>query len=140
MFAAFRSKVPEPIRFTTSSFIGSVAFWALNELTVAMLPAACPSPITVAWFLSYLVSIWLQHWLIATLVYGWTTAYWPGLVATYTGYSGALVVSVPINAGLVQYLDFTASMAWVGTLCITGIANYFLLGWLLGGSKEKDSI
>ena len=71
--------------------------------------------------------------------YGWVTSYWKVLVATYTGYSFALVSSVPINAVLVNQLLFTASQAWVGTLVITGTANYFLLGKLLS-SDDSDEL
>ena len=52
------------------------------------------------------------------------------------GYSGALVASVPINAALVQGAKLSASYAWVGTLVITGIANYFLLSKMLGGDQS----
>jgi hypothetical protein len=93
--------MPEPVRFAVSGALGSAAFWFLNEAAVAALPDSIPSPVTVAWFLSYLLSIWMQHALHSTLVYGWTSNYWAGLVATYTGYSGALLASVPINAGWV---------------------------------------
>lgn len=55
------------------------------------------------------------------------------------GYSGALVASVPINAALVQGAKLSASYAWVGTLAITGIANYFLLNKLLGGGQSTDA-
>ena len=133
----FRRHVPEPIRFMTSGLIGSVAFYLLNEAIVKVNPVEYQK-ITVAWFLSYVVSIWLQHALHATLVYGWVTSYWKGLIATYTGYSMALFSSVPINAGLVNKLEFTASGAWMGTLVLTGMANYFLLGLLLDGNKHDD--
>ena len=43
-------------------------------------------------------------------------------MACYTGYSFALVASVPINMGLVSS-GATASQAWLGTLLITGTAN-----------------
>jgi hypothetical protein len=136
MAAAFRTHVPEPLRFITSGATGSAIFWGLNEVCVAALPENTPAPITVAWFLSYAVSIWIQHFLHATLVYGWKSSYWSGLAATYVGYSGALFASVPINAALVEYAGTTASQAWLGTLLITGVANYFLLSMLLGG-KDK---
>lgn len=55
------------------------------------------------------------------------------------GYSGALVASVPINAALVQGAKLSASLAWVGTLMITGVANYFLLSKMLGGDKDASS-
>ena len=73
--------MPEPARFFLSGNIGSAAFWLLNELCVAALPPGDAS-ITQAWFLSYLVSIWLQHLLHSTLVYGWRDGYWSGLAAT----------------------------------------------------------
>ena len=77
----FRTAVPEPARFLLSSNIGSAAFWGLNELCVAALPPGDTS-VTQAWFLSYLASIWLQHLLHSTLVYGWAKGYWSGLAAT----------------------------------------------------------
>ena len=77
----FRNAVPEPARFFLSSNIGSAAFWLLNELCVEALPPGEAS-VTQAWFLSYLASIWLQHLLHSTLVYGWGDGYWSGLAAT----------------------------------------------------------
>ena len=134
----FRKHVPEPLRFMSSGLIGSTIFYFLNEAIAYLNPIEFQK-ITVAWFLSYVISIWLQHALHSTLVYGWATSYWKGLVATYTGYSFALVSSVPINAVLVNQLLFTASQAWVGTLVITGTANYFLLGKLLS-SDDSDEL
>ena len=128
--------VPEPVRFALSGTLGSAAFWVLNEGMMASLPTNIPEPVTVAWFLSYLVSIWLHHALHAMLVYGWGSSYWAGLLATYTGYSGALLASVPINAGLVNYFHLTASQAWLATLVLTGVANYFVLGALLGPTTK----
>ena len=105
---------------------------------MAVLPSWTPQIVTVAWFLSYLLSIWLQHFLHSTLVYGWVTSYWKGLVATYAGYSGSLIASVPINAGLVNGVGLEAGQAWLATLIVTGVANYFLLSKLLGG-PTKDA-
>ena len=131
----FRTAIPEPARFIISGAIGSALFWLLNEICVASMPATIPSPITVSFFLAYLISIWLQHLLHSTLVYGWVQSYWSGLFSTYTGYSLALVLSPPINYGLVEYLKLDASGAWLGTLLITGVGNYFLLSILM---KKKD--
>ena len=133
----FRNEVPEPVRFMTSGFIGSSIFYLLNETIVYLNPIEFQK-ITIAWFLSYVISIWLQHALHSTLVYGWTTSYWKGLAATYTGYSLALFSSVPINATLVNRLLLTASQAWIGTLVITGTANYFVLGKLLSTKGNDD--
>ena len=133
----FRANTPEPIRFMTSGLIGSVIFYILNEAIVRFNPIESQK-ITVAWFLSYVISIWIQHALHATLVYGWVFSYWKGLLATYTGYSLALFASVPINAVLVNYLRATVSEAWIGTLVLTGMANYFLLGKLLSAGDKNN--
>lgn len=137
MASTFRATVPEPVRFMTSSGIGSAAFYIMNELMVAYNPYQWQK-VTVAWFGSYVISIWLQHFLHATLVYGWNASYCKGLIATYTGYSAALVVSVPINAGLVNILGLNAGQAWLGTLMLTGTANYFLLGFLLKADSKNE--
>ena len=77
----FRNTVPEPARFVVSGAVGSAAFWVLNEAAMGLLPEDLPHQITIGFFSSYLVSIWLQHLLHATLVYGWDTPYWQGLIA-----------------------------------------------------------
>jgi hypothetical protein len=56
-----------------------------------------------------------------------------------TGYSGALMVSVPINAGLVSVFFLTASQAWLATLLVTGAANYFVLGKLMGPPAKENT-
>jgi hypothetical protein len=137
MAEAFRKSVPELPRFFISGAIGSAAFWLLNELSVKNMPAFMPEPITSAFFVSYLISIWFQHFLHETLVYGWVQSYWSGLFSTYTGYSLALVLSPPINYALVNFADLDATGAWLGSLIITGIGNYFLLNFLMKSSKGK---
>ncbi len=133
----FRQKAPEPVRFGMSSLFGSFAMFVLNELVLSVLPNDwMPNPgITVAWASSYAVSIWAQHWLHATLVYGWKTSYLQGLVTTYGGYSVSYLASIPINEGLVL-IGCSANIAWALTLFLTGCANYFLFQRLLGGSKR----
>ncbi|CAK0790224.1 unnamed protein product [Prorocentrum cordatum] len=140
----FRSGVPQVLRFQVSAFIGTAVFWLLNEGAVHGLTniikwefRAIPL-VTVAWMLSYFVSIWFQFVLNSTLVYGPSDSYWKGLFACYTGYTTALLASVPINMGLVQYVGLDSSQAWLGTLTMTGITNYFFVTWLCGGTGEED--
>eukprot|EP00040_Diaphanoeca_grandis_P016589 m.85798 g.85798 ORF g.85798 m.85798 type:complete len:134 (-) comp25901_c0_seq1:474-875(-) len=120
-------KIPEPIRFGVSGTIGTGVFWLLNESLVAS-GFITWQPITVAWFVAYLISIWFQHILNCVLVFGWGDSYIKGLIACYAGYSMALFASVPINYGLVTFLTLSASQAWGGTLILTGMANYFVIG------------
>ena len=59
------------------------------------------------------------------------------VVSCYAGYSTALFASAPINYGLVNYFLLTATQAWLGTLIITGVGNYFLLTFLMTKEEEK---
>mgnify|MGYP003385206869 CR=1 FL=1 len=138
----FHHHVPHSVRFLISANIGSVVFYFLNEAMVVLLPHLLMMrpyqsvTITTAWILSYLLSIFIQYILHAILVYGWSTSFWAGLLSTYTGYSGAMIASIPINFTLVNTVGLHAQHAWFGTLIITGIANFFVLNALLG--KQTD--
>jgi len=37
----------------------------------------------------------------------------------------------------VNYIHLNAGQAWLGSLIVTGIGNYFLLSWLNSEKKEK---
>jgi hypothetical protein len=133
----FHHHVPHPIRFIISANIGSLVFYFLNEALVAVLSSVLPyQPITAAWLTSYLISIFLQYILHAILVFGWSASFWAGVLSTYAGYSGALVASVPINIALVNTAGLSASHAWLGTLIITGVANFFVLSAMLGKTND----
>jgi hypothetical protein len=139
----FRTKAPQPVRFGLSSFIGSIAMFVMNEVALAFLGGDVPEnprrefAITGAWCISYFASIWMQHWLHSTLVYGWLLSYWAGLIATYTGYFGSYILSIPINAAL-AWLGFNAEEVFAGTLVLTGIVNYFVFAKLLGGGRDES--
>ena len=114
-----------------------MAQFYINNFLLQILPQGTPSRITAAYFISYVIAIWLQHLLHAVLVYGWRTSYVKGLLSTYFGYAGSLFASVPINYVLVNFGGLGANQAYVLTIALTGIANYFLLNSLLGGNKES---
>ena len=133
----FRSTLPQPIRFFISGGIGSFLFYILNQLFLEFLEVPF-AQITVSFFVSYCISIFLQYFLHSYLVFGPGGNFISGVVSCYAGYSSALFASAPINYGLVKYFACTASQAWLGTLIITGVANYFLLTFLMGEKKEED--
>ena len=131
----FRNTLPQPIRFFISGGIGSYLFYLLNELILKTVSIPY-QPITVAFFIAYFISIFLQYFLHTYLVFGPGGDFIKGVISCYAGYSTALFSSAPINYGLVNYLNFNASQAWLGSLIITGVANYFLLTFLMGGEKK----
>jgi hypothetical protein len=136
----FRDQVPEPIRFGCSSFLGTVTMLLLDELVMLTMPDEWkPVPAdTIAFAISYGISIWAQHWFHATLVYGWKMSYIQGLMTTYAGYGVSYVASLPINAGL-AVSGVPRRVAEFLTLFITGCVNYFLFQRLLGGSKKPPA-
>lgn len=134
----FRKKVPQSVRFVVSSSTGSFVFYILNEAIVQHVNIPW-QPITVAYFVSYAISIFVQYFLHASLVYGYQGSFWAGVASTYAGYTGALFASIPLNAFLVSNLGFDATQAWAGTLLLTGMVNYFVLNALLGGKKVGEN-
>ena len=60
-----------------------------------------------------------QFVLHTLLVYGGSVRSLKGLIATYVGYSGSMIASVPINASLVHLLQMQHSSAWAATLVLT---------------------
>ena len=134
--STFRKKIPQSVRFVVSSSTGSFVFYLLNEAILQNVSIPW-QPITVAYFVSYAISIFVQYFLHASLVYGYQASFWAGVASTYAGYTGALFASIPLNAFLVSSLGFDATQAWAGTLLLTGMANYFVLNALLGGEKSE---
>ena len=135
---SFRKTLPQPVRFVVSSSTGSFLFYLLNEAIVQNVNITW-QPITVAYFVSYAISIFVQYFLHASLVYGYQSSFWAGVASTYAGYTGALFASIPINVFLVSNFGFDATQAWAGTLLLTGIANYFVLNALLGEKKGEEA-
>ena len=133
----FRGALPQQLRFGMSGALGSLAFYVLNEGLVRS-ELISWQPITVAFFLSYLISIAIQFVLHSSLVFGWHGSIIVGLTTTYAAYAGALFLSAPINAGLVGFFGMTAGQAWLATLLITGAANYFIVGAALGKDKKEE--
>ena len=139
----FHRHIPHSVRFVISANLGSGVFYVLNEALVPLMSSSLPDyyqPITAAWISSYLISIFIQYLLHAILVYGWASSFWSGVLSTYAGYSAALLASIPINMTLVNTLGFNASLAWFGTLAITGVANFFVLNSLLGKRNDPGTL
>ena len=65
------------------------------------MPESVPSRVTLAWFASYLISIWLQHFLHNSLVYGWSVRWREGrflllLVSILAVFVGRVLLTEPI--------------------------------------------
>ena len=128
----------EFIWFVVAGIIGTTLFFVLNEsiLYAVYLPW---QPITMAYFISYGISIFIQYFINASLVFGYSKSTWEGIAQTYAGYTIGLLLSVPINMSLVQYAGASARIAFLLTSILAGIVNYFFLKAFLHDSKKKKT-
>jgi len=82
---------------------------------------------TASWLSAYLLSIVWQHSLHRYLVFGATGNYWKTLMWTYVSYTLSLVLSSVLNYVLADQLSLNHRIAFVLTLLLTGILNFFTL-------------
>jgi putative flippase GtrA len=95
---------------------------------------------TVSWAVSYLLSVWLQHALHLLLVFGAAKGgYWRSLFVMYATYSVSIALSPLVNAGLINYLHTSHTLAWFGTVASTGILNYFTVSAAMSGSSADQT-
>lgn len=131
-------RIPQPIRFALAGGIGNVAFFYLDQAVYAANPFSWQRS-TVSWALSYLISVWLQHFLNTILVFGRNkNGYWSSLAKTYMTYTISIVLSPIVNMGLINYLNFGHQMAWFGTLASTGMLNYFTVSAAMKSTDDKE--
>merc|ERR1711916_239771 len=117
----------EFVLFNISGGIGTALFFALYTLIETYYPAGWEYKTTVAWVVSYTLSIGWQHALHQAIVFGPPppgTSYWGSLAKTYVVYSASLVISSILNFVLVESLGVSSTFAFVFGLAVTGVVNY----------------
>ena len=117
----------EFVLFNISGGIGTALFFALYTLIETYYPAGWEYKTTVAWVVSYTLSIGWQHALHQAIVFGPPppgTSYWASLAKTYVVYSASLVISSVLNFVLVESLGASSTFAFVFGLAVTGVVNY----------------
>jgi len=94
---------------------------------------------TLAWTVSYMISIAWQHSLHRWIVFGSRGDYWKSLIWTYASYTVSLIVSTLMNDVLTQTIKFPHQLAWVLTLGATGVLNYFAVRSSFGNPETPAS-
>ena len=131
------SKLNEYFRFLASGMLGTCIFYGMYEVMFATFPSFLPYHFlpfleSIAWTLSYILSIIFQHYFHAKLVFrNWdksiapflSSRYLKSLVGTYFAYALSLFIS-PIIAQILATLNVEYRLAFVCNLGITGLLNY----------------
>eukprot|EP01125_Pyxidicula_operculata_P012366 TRINITY_DN4060_c0_g1_i15.p1 TRINITY_DN4060_c0_g1~~TRINITY_DN4060_c0_g1_i15.p1 ORF type:complete len:134 (-),score=20.91 TRINITY_DN4060_c0_g1_i15:45-446(-) len=117
------SEKDEFMWFNISGLIGTALFYVLYEIVIQLLPFE-NYKVTVAWSLSYLISIIWQHKLHRVLVFGDDAPYWSSLVMTYISYSFSILLSNVIMF-VMEMLGVNYKIAWGVNIVATGLLNYY---------------
>lgn len=93
---------------------------------------------TLCWAIGLSLSIAIRHTSHRYLVFGnYVGGYFHSLIRMYTGYSIILISSTVFNLALVEIGHLKHYTAWVVTLIMTNVMNYFLLRKLWSWDSGK---
>lgn len=116
----------ELVRFGISGSIGVVVGFLLYEGAFRILPPTEARP-TLAWIVSYVVGITLQHALHRAIVFRDAISYWASLWRTYVVYAGGAVVAAGINYSVNLLSSLDHRLVWLLTTGFVALANFAAL-------------
>lgn len=114
------------MRFSVAGLVGVVIGLGLYELTYQLLPESGRRA-TVAWTVSYLVGVAVQHYFHRRFVFAVRMGFWASLWRTYAVYAVGSVIAVAANAGLVVSTSLHHRTVWLITTGLVSILNFFAL-------------
>lgn len=138
-------KIPQVIRFSASGSLATVCLYFLDEFVRWSMQThtdIVPHQLdTMSYFLAYLLHIAAQHALHAFLVYGLETVntrqkYFNTLIGTYQALAVSAIGSTILNSALIG-MGAERNLAFVATLAIFSVLNYFWIGYVVKKSSEK---
>lgn len=116
----------ELARFVLSGALGLLVGFGLYEAAFALLPDN-PSRATVAWLLSYLFGIGVQHALHRRIVFGTSASYWTSLWRTYAIYAVGSFLAGGLNLILNEATDWHHRLVWLLTMAVVSLLNFVAL-------------
>ncbi|CAB9500417.1 expressed unknown protein [Seminavis robusta] len=141
--------LPEICRFFVSGNLGNLCFFAIERGVFSCL-GKIPSPPpflveqqdSISFFVGYLLQIVTQHLLHAWLVYGLHSIntrekYLKTLGGQASAYGTALIGSTLLNIYLRKHMP--KNVAFVTTLYLFAIINYFVIGWITRQSIKEEA-
>jgi putative flippase GtrA len=122
----------EALRFQISGLIGSILFFIMYEILFMMVQQHKHGSV-ISWLVAYMASIWWQFELHRWIVYGKDRIrdYWAALRTTFAVYSISLVISTILNYVLTSILVLHFRTAWIITMIVIGVFNYFMMRAML---------
>lgn len=135
--------------FNFSGGLGTAIFYFLYDSMQSSIAASLAVPdsplhaysvysASIAWTVSYLISILFQHALHRWLVFGSGAPYCSSLVLTYIAYSLGIVLSSVLSTLFTVYLLIPHRLSFVLTLAATGIINYFTVSNAMTEKSTKQ--
>ena len=119
----------QTINYFAVGIIGNIIFYSFYQFFIYILPDPAAYT-TLAWVLSYLISIFWQHLLFRYYVFGIQTPYLKSLIWTYLSYTISIVLSAVLNYVLIYYASLNESLVWFITFVISSFINYFLVRYI----------
>ena len=123
-----RGAIGEFVRFGVAGAFGLIVGFGLYELTYALLPMT-QRRATVAWVVSYMAGVAIQHYLHRRFVFSALIGFWASLWRTYVIYSAGSVVAVVANAALVATTSVHHRLIWLITTGLVSVLNFLALRW-----------
>eukprot|EP00825_Cyclidium_porcatum_P032275 TRINITY_DN3452_c0_g1_i1.p2 TRINITY_DN3452_c0_g1~~TRINITY_DN3452_c0_g1_i1.p2 ORF type:complete len:156 (+),score=13.81 TRINITY_DN3452_c0_g1_i1:317-784(+) len=123
-------------KYFVSGILGNVILFALDHMILFINPFKWQKE-TVAWALSYIIDIFIQFLLHEILVYGSQSNRCKALIGCYISYATAIILSIIINSFFINQMKYSNNLAWLLTLTITAVVNYFLVNFFM---KKENTI
>ncbi|EFC36889.1 predicted protein [Naegleria gruberi] len=126
--------------FQVSTIIGTFIFFLFYHFLYQFITAEDESTkSSLCWLLSYSLSIWCQYELHCRIVFGKrsNSEYWRSLIRTYFVYGISMVFSTILNYMLVGYFKVGHTYAWILSLILVGILNYFTVSKFAFADSEE---
>lgn len=142
LYSLWFQTTTEPFRFFVSGSLGTAIFYILEGMLHTYLSTmSLPPPFvtehtdSISFFAGYILQIVAQHLLHAAVVYGLETIntrrkYLKTLVGQYGAYFTAMIGSTILNTWL-RKKGMEKNKAFVSTLFLFAIINYFVIGWIV---------
>jgi hypothetical protein len=149
-------ELPGVLRYFISGNLGNVALFVCERLISWQLrkhqdelPASWYAARSgavrdsISFFAGYVLHVPAQHYLHALLVYGLDSIntparYWKTLGGMYSALGTASVGSTILN-GFLLSTGMNKTVAFVATLWIFALFNYFVIGWIVAASQGSPS-
>ncbi len=123
------------IWFIISGLLCDIVQFMIDLILYYVLKIQSP---TLCWAIGLSLSIAIRHTSHRYLVFGnYVGGYFHSLIRMYTGYSIILISSTIFNLALVKIGHLKHYTAWVVTLIMTNVMNYFLLRKLWSWDSGK---